>query len=120
MLFTLVAIGLAGCSEDNADNGCVPTSKALEEVSSLANIVNTGKVAGRPSCTVYTGARIFACKYKGETTYYFTNPASSLGVCVSIAYDCHGDEILNWADDNAAWTAFEAETSEGEELWKKP
>jgi hypothetical protein len=120
VLYTIIVISLARCSEDDNGNGCVPVSKALEEVSSLSNIVKAGRVAGRPSCVVYAGARIYACEYKGETTYVFTNPASSNSLCGWIVYDCHGEELINRGSDEAAWTAFDAERSELEELWKKP
>jgi len=119
ILFYIVVVALAGCSGDDDGDGCVPVSKALKEISSLSNIVESGRVAGRPSCMVYAGARIYACEYKGKTTYYFTNMASSNAVCNGIVYDCHGDEILNWASDQAGWTAYEAERSDEKELWKK-
>jgi len=115
----LLILGFAGCSDDSPGDGCIQPDRALEDISSLANIVNSGRVAGRPACIVYSFASIHACKYKGETTYYFTNSASSNSVCVSIAYDCHGDEILNWGTDQASWTAFEAERTEEELLWEK-
>ena len=114
-----MALCLSDCSEKDPDNGCVQPANALEQISSLANIVNTGRVAGRPSCIVYSFASIHACKYKGETTYYFTNSASSNSVCVLIAYDCRGEEILNWRTDQPSWTAFEAERTDEELLWEK-
>jgi hypothetical protein len=120
-MLCIVFVGwLAGCDEGDTGNGCVDVSRALEEVSSLSNIVKAGRVAGRPSCVVYAGAQIYACEYKGETTYVFTNPASSNSLCGWIVYDCHGEEIINRGSDEAAWTAFDAERSELEELWKKP
>ena len=122
-LFTFLSItlfvGFSNCSNDGPENSCVPTSKALDEISSLSNIVENGKIAGRPTCTVYSGARISACKYKGETTYYFVNAASSNASCVWIAYDCRGEELINWGSNQAAWSEFEAERSEEELLWQK-
>ena len=120
---SLVLIALAvlvACSEDPAEKTCVPPSKALDEVASLATIVDNGLIAGRPNCTVYAGSKIYSCKYKGEITYYFVNSASSNSECVMIAYDCHGEELINWGSNQSAWAAFEAERSEVELLWTKP
>ena len=111
---------IAGCSDEDQEKQCVESSKALEEVSSLANIVNNDKIAGRPTCTVYSGAQIFACQYEGQTTYYFTNPASSVAVCGFIAYDCHGEELINRGSNDEAWTQFEEDRTDAEELWAKP
>jgi hypothetical protein len=119
LIVILASIVLSGCSENDPGDNCIGPSKALEDISSLANIVNSGRVAGRPSCIVYAFAKIHACQYKGETTYYFTNSASSNSACVSIAYDCRGEEILNWGTDQASWTAFEAERSDEDLLWEK-
>jgi hypothetical protein len=118
VLLLILTVGVR-CSEEGPENGCVPTSKALTDISSLSNIVNSGKIAGRPTCTVYSMARIYACKYKGATTYYFVNSASSNSVCVMIAYDCQGEELVNWGSNQAAWTEFESERSEEELLWEK-
>ena len=119
LVIVLAFAVITGCSDDHASDGCVQPKDALEDISSLANIVNSGRIAGRPSCMVYAFAKIYACKYKDETTYYLTNMASSNSVCNSIAYDCHGDEILNWGTDQASWTAFEAERTDEELLWEK-
>ena len=118
----LVLIGLVDfsrCSENDPGNQCVAPSKALDEVSSLSNIVNNGKIAGRPTCIVYGGATIYSCVYKGATAYYFVNAASSNSACVMIAYDCHGEELINWGSNQSAWTSFEAERSEENLLWEK-
>ena len=109
----------AGCSKDDAEKGCVPIDKALGQVASLSNIAEKGLVAGRPDCSVYAGARIFACRYQEQTAYSFSNPASSLSTCGFIVYDCFGDEIINRATDEAAWTAFEAKKTNEELLWEK-
>jgi hypothetical protein len=118
-ILAIVVISLVGCSEDNQDNNCVQPKDALEDISSLANIVKSGRIAGRPSCIVYSMARIYSCKYKGETTYYFTNLASSNSVCNAIVYDCRGDEIINRGTDEPSWTAFEAEKTDEELLWER-
>jgi hypothetical protein len=112
-------ISITNCSDDGPENSCVPASKALTDISSLSNIADNGKIAGRPSCTVYSGARIYTCTYKGETTYYFVNAASSNSACVMIAYDCQGEELINWGSNQTAWSEFEAERSEEELLWQK-
>jgi hypothetical protein len=107
------------CSEKGPENNCGPTSKALADISSLSNIVNSGKIAGRPTCTVYAGSQIYACRYQGETTYYLINAASSIASCVMIAYDCHGEELINWGSNESAWSAFETDRSDEEMLWEK-
>ena len=112
-------LGATSCSDDGPGEGCVPVSKAVDDISSLSNIIDNGKIAGRPTCTVYSGARIYACKYKGESAYYFVNAASSNSACVMIAYDCYGEELINWGSNQAAWTEFEQERSEEELLWQK-
>ena len=119
LLAFLFLVALIRCSENEPGNNCVSPSKALDEVSSLSNIVNNSKVAGRPTCIVYAGASIYSCIYKGETTYYFVNSASSNSACVMIAYDCHGEELINWGSNQNAWTSFEGERSEESLLWEK-
>lgn len=114
-----LSIITAGCSEDDPNGGCVAVDKALKQVASLENIVEKGIIAGRPDCTVYKGARIFACVYKGERTYYLSNGASSMATCVFIAYDCHGDEIINFGTDSEGWNTFYGEQTEEELLWTK-
>lgn len=118
-LVLVFLLSVTSCSDDGPGDGCVPVSKALDDISSLSNIVDNGKIAGRPTCTVYSAARIYACKYKGESTYYFVNAASSNSSCVMIAYDCHGEELINWGANQTAWTEFEQARSEEELLWEK-
>jgi hypothetical protein len=117
---TIVLIVIfAGCSSDDPDKGCVPVKKALKKISALSDIVEKGVVAGRPKCQVYTGAQIVACIYEGARVYYFANYASSNATCVALAYDCHGDELINWGDSQAEWSAFEKDRTEEELLWEK-
>jgi hypothetical protein len=117
---TCVVAFVAGCSEESPERRCVEPSNALADISSLSNIVNNGKVAGRPSCLVYSGAQIHSSQYNGQTTYSFANPLSSVDVCGFIAYDCHGEEIINRGGNSEDWDAFEQERTDVELLWEKP
>ncbi len=112
---------LASCLDEKDDQAklCPGISEPLKEIKTLKLIVNNGVVAGREQCTVYAGAQIFAGAHKGNRVFYFTNPASSLAVCGSIAYNCQGEEILNRALNNQGWEDFMAELTGVEQLWVK-
>jgi hypothetical protein len=120
VLLTSLVILTASCSEENPERKCIEPSSALADISSLSNIVNNGKVAGRPGCIVYSGAQIQSCQYESQTTYFFTNASSSEAVCGFIVYDCHGEEIINRGGNAEAWDAFERDRTDVELLWEKP
>jgi hypothetical protein len=120
LLLIISILLVAGCSKEDPARQCVEKSKALGEVSSLANIVNNDKIAGRPTCTVYSGAQISAAQYEGQTTYFLSNAASSTAVCGFIAYDCYGEELINRASNAEAWDAYERDRTDVELLWEKP
>ncbi|MBX2968691.1 MAG: hypothetical protein KF803_04925 [Cyclobacteriaceae bacterium] len=120
-IFTLMIILLSSCLEERNETTkrCLSVNEALEEIQTLKAIVNSGIVAGRKDCTVYAGAQIYSGIYKGNQVFYFINPASSLAVCGSIAYNCQGEEILNRALNNQGWEDFIVELTGVEQLWVK-
>jgi hypothetical protein len=82
----------------------------INELAWLDNILS-----GNGDCEIYGGASLYSYRYKGVTVLNLRNPASSLGVCTELSYDCTGNKLFTSVEE---WNNFKAGRTDEKLLWK--
>jgi hypothetical protein len=116
ILSVLFVTLLISCNDRDEDT-CVEITKALE-LPLLKSIVTDGIIQERNQCIIYPEARIYSAIYNSKFVYYFENPTAT-GTCTSIAFDCHGEEILSLDASPQKWEDFMNEISDTNLIWEK-
>lgn len=83
----------------------------IKELAWLDNILS-----GNGDCEIYGGASLYSYRYKGVTVLNLRNPASSLGICTELYYDCSGKKLFSTVKEQ---NNFKARRTDEKLLWKK-
>lgn len=82
----------------------------IEDLTWLSSVLNS-----KLDCKIYSGASLYSYVYNKATVFYLQNPASSLGTCTELAYDCSGNKLFSSSEE---WSNFKTGRTDKKLIWK--
>ena len=82
----------------------------IEDLTWLSNVLNS-----KTDCKIYAGSSLYSYVYNKATVFYLQNPASSLGICTELAYDCNGNKLFPSSEE---WSNFKTGRTDEKLIWK--
>lgn len=112
IILLMVCFTLPSCKDESkvATASTCNVQNPIEDLTWLSNVLN-----GKTDCKIYSGASLYSYVYNKATVFYLQNPASSLGICTELAYDCNGNKLFSSIEE---WSNFKAGRTDEKLIWK--
>jgi len=85
-IFLLLLVTQIACNEKNIS----PEECACGKQDPFNELSWVQTFIDNETCTIYTGAQLFAYRYNSEDVLYLSNGASSNSACTDFLFDCSG------------------------------